>query len=201
MVGDGLPGLMHDKFIVIDRLDVWTGSMNSTNEGAYSDNNNLLHIRSTQVAQDYENKFNEMFVDQKFGPDAVAVTPLPRVKVDGTPLDIYFSPHDHVQDGLIHLLDNAHSSIFFLAYSFTSDPLGEAIRKRAATGIKVAGVMETDQVGTNVGTEFDPFRAAGVDVRLDGSPGQMHHKVMIIDDQIVVMGSYNFTARDRKSVV
>jgi hypothetical protein len=30
-------------------------------------------------------------------------------------------------------------------------------------------------------------------VRLDGSPNSMHHKVIIIDDQIVVAGSYNFS--------
>ena len=27
----------------------------------------------------------------------------------------------------------------------------------------------------------------------DGNDGQMHHKVMIIDKQIVIFGSYNFT--------
>jgi phosphatidylserine/phosphatidylglycerophosphate/cardiolipin synthase-like enzyme len=94
----------------------------------------------------------------------------------------------------VDLLDNAQSSVYFLAYSFTADPLGEAIRRRAAAGIKVAGVMEADQVASNIGSEYDTFRAAGLDVRLDSNPGLMHHKVMIIDDQIVVTGSYNFTA-------
>ncbi len=194
IIGDGLPGLMHDKFIIIDRSEVWTGSMNSTNEGAYADNNNLMQIHSAQVAQDYENEFNEMFVEHKFGPTAQAITPYPRVTIDGTPLDIYFSPHDHVQVALVDLLDSSQSCINFLAFSFTSDSLGKSIRNRAAAGVKVAGVMETDEVASNIGTEFDSFRAAGLDVRLDGSPGQMHHKVMIIDDRIVVMGSYNYTA-------
>ena len=32
-----------------------------------------------------------------------------------------------------------------------------------------------------------------MDVLRDGNEGLMHHKVMIIDKSIVVMGSYNFT--------
>jgi phosphatidylserine/phosphatidylglycerophosphate/cardiolipin synthase-like enzyme len=194
MLGDRRQGLMHDKFVVIDQSEVWTGSMNFTNEGAYSDNNNLMRIKSTKVADDYEAEFNEMFVDDKFGNHVGSITPYPRVTVNGTPLDIYFSPDDHVQAALIDLLDNAQSSINFMAFSFTADPLGQAIRLRAQAGVKVSGVMEDDQVASNQGTEYDAFRAAGLDVHLDGNPGQMHHKVIIIDDQIVVMGSYNFTA-------
>ena len=194
LLGDRRQGLMHNKFMVIDQDEVWTGSMNYTNDGTYADNNNMIRIRSGKVADDYEAEFNEMFVDDKFGPDPGFVTPNPRVTVDGTPLDIYFSPDDHVQLALIDLLDNAQKSINFLAYSFTADPLGEAIRSRAAAGIKVSGVMEAAQMASNTGTEYDAFRAAGLDVRLDGNQGQMHHKVLIIDGQIVVTGSYNFSA-------
>jgi phosphatidylserine/phosphatidylglycerophosphate/cardiolipin synthase-like enzyme len=194
ILGDRREGLMHDKFVVIDRSDVWTGSMNFTDTGTYSDNNNLMRIHSTKVAEDYETEFNEMFVDDKFGTNVVAATPNPRVTIDGTRLDIYFSPDDHIQAKLVDLLHNAQSSIYFMAYSFTADPLGEVIRQRAGQGVTVAGVMETDQVKSNIGTEYDAFHTAGLDVRLDGNSGLMHHKVMIIDGQIVVMGSYNFTA-------
>ncbi len=194
MLGDRREGLMHNKFLVIDRSEVWSGSMNFTDSGVYSDNNNLLRIRSTKVAEDYETEFNEMFVDDKFGKDDVAATPNPQLTLDGTRLEIYFSPDDHVQAVLRELLDHAQSSIYFLAYSFTADSLGEAIRQRAAAGLQVAGVMDADQMKSNIGSEYDAFRAAGLDVRLDGNAGLMHHKVMIIDGQIVVTGSYNFTA-------
>jgi len=193
MLGDRRQGLMHDKFVVIDRSEVWMGSMNFTDSGMYNDNNNLMRIRSTKIAEDYTTEFNEMFVDDKFGPNVVAATPNPRVTLDGTPVEIYFSPDDHVQNAILPLIQNARSNIYFMAYSFTADPVGEAIRQRAAAGVKVLGVMEADQVKSNIGTEFDPFRAAGLDVHLDGNPGQMHHKVMVIDGETVVVGSYNFT--------
>jgi phosphatidylserine/phosphatidylglycerophosphate/cardiolipin synthase-like enzyme len=57
----------------------------------------------------------------------------------------------------------------------------------------VAGVMEDEQIRSNVGTEYDPFKQAGMDVFIDGNPGQMHHKTMIVDGEIVINGSYNFT--------
>jgi phosphatidylserine/phosphatidylglycerophosphate/cardiolipin synthase-like enzyme len=199
IVGDGLPGLMHDKFVVIDRAEVWTGSMNFSISGTYRDNNNLMHIRSTKVAEDYETEFDQMFENHRFGPKLISDTPHPSVTIDGTPLNIYFSPADHIQSALLPLIDNARSSITFLAYSFTSDPLGNAIRRRAEAGVEVAGVLDADQVRSNVGTEYDAFRKAGLDVRLDGNPGLMHHKVIIIDERMVVMGSYNFTASAEKN--
>jgi phosphatidylserine/phosphatidylglycerophosphate/cardiolipin synthase-like enzyme len=193
VLGDRREGLMHDKFVVIDNAEVWMGSMNFTDSGAYEDNNNLLRIRSVKMAENYTTEFNEMFVDDMFGADDVPATPNPRVTIDGIPIDVYFSPDDNVANNLLDLIYNAEESIYFMAYSFTSDPLAEAIRARAEEGVTVKGVMDSEQINSNIGTEFDPFRQAGLDVRRDGNPGLLHHKVIIIDEQIVITGSYNFT--------
>jgi phosphatidylserine/phosphatidylglycerophosphate/cardiolipin synthase-like enzyme len=193
IIGDNRDGLMHDKFMVIDKSEVWMGSMNFTDSGAYDDNNNFMHIHSTKVAEDYSKEFNEMFVDNKFGEDVVPETPNPTVTIDGTRLDIYFSPDDGVLAALVPLLESAQESIFFLAYSFTSNQLGDIVRAKAAAGLTIAGVMDEEQVKSNQGTEFDPFRQADLDVRIDGIAGLMHHKVFIIDQKIVAFGSYNFS--------
>jgi phosphatidylserine/phosphatidylglycerophosphate/cardiolipin synthase-like enzyme len=39
----------------------------------------------------------------------------------------------------------------------------------------------------------EPMVCAGLNVREDTNPDFMHHKVMIIDGAIVVMGSFNFS--------
>ena len=193
ILGDRREGLMHDKFVIIDNAEVWLGSMNFTDSGAYTDNNNLVRIRSVEMAENYTKEFEEMFVDDMFGPDVVAETPNPRVIIDDTPIDVYFSPDDHVQASFVELIENAQESINFMAFSFTADELGDAVRARAQDDVAVAGVMDSEQVKSNVGTEFDPFKQAGLDVLLDGNEGLMHHKVMIIDESIVIFGSYNFT--------
>ncbi len=193
ILGDRREGLMHDKFVVIDNSEVWLGSMNFTDSGGYTDNNNLMRIRSVKMAENYTKEFEEMFTDDMFGADVVAKTPNPRVTIDGTPIDVYFSPDDHVQASFLDLVNNAQESIYFMAFSFTADEIGDAVRARAQEGVTVAGVMETEQVNSNIGTEFDPFQQAKLDVVRDGNEGLMHHKVMIIDENTVILGSYNFT--------
>jgi len=193
ILGDRREGLMHDKFVVIDNSEVWLGSMNFTDSGGYTDNNNLMRIRSVKMAENFTREFEEMFLDDKFGVDVVPETPNPRVTIDGTPIDVYFSPDDGVQASFIDLVNNAKQSIHFMAFSFTADEIGEAVRNRAQEGVVVRGVMDDEQVNSNLGTEFDPFRQADLDVLRDGNDGQMHHKVMIIDENTVILGSYNFT--------
>jgi len=193
VLGDRREGLMHNKFAVIDRQEVWTGSMNYSVNEAYRNNNNLIRIRSAQLAENYTTEFEEMFVDDQFGPGSPANTPNPRLKIGKTNVQSCFSPDDGCTAQLLKLIQNARQSISFLAYSFTSDDLADALIERSQQGVKIEGVMERSQVESNSGSDYDRFRSAGLDVRLDANPNQMHDKVMIIDSQIVVTGSFNFT--------
>jgi phosphatidylserine/phosphatidylglycerophosphate/cardiolipin synthase-like enzyme len=194
VLGDRREGLMHNKFVVVDRLEVWGGSMNLTRNDAYRNNNNLIRIRSSRLAENYTREFEEMFVDDLFGPNDRPDTPNPSLSIEGTRIEIYFSPDDRTASHLVDLILNARQSIAFMAFSFTSDNIGAAILQRAQSGVNVTGVFEESQYRSNSGSEFDSLRAAGLEVRLDGNPRNMHHKVMIIDGQTVVTGSYNFSA-------
>jgi len=193
VVGDERQGLMHDKFIVIDKSEVWLGSMNFTDSGAYEDNNNIMRIYSTKMAENYSKEFEEMFTDNLFGPDVLAETPNPTITLDETRVDTFFSPDDGVLSALAPVLNSAEASIYFLAFSFTSNDLGGIVRAKDAAGLTIQGVMDEEQVKSNQGTEYDPFLQAGLDVRIDGIEGLMHHKVFIIDEKIVALGSYNFS--------
>jgi phosphatidylserine/phosphatidylglycerophosphate/cardiolipin synthase-like enzyme len=194
IVSDQHESLMHDKFVVIDHAEVWTGSMNFTTSGAYQDDNDLIHIRSTKVAADYTDEFNEMFVEHLFGANSSKKVPFPSVMIDGIRVEVAFSPEDEIAKRFLALITDAQESIFFMAYSFTSDEIGEAIRQRAADGLTVRGVMDGGQINSNTGSEYELLVQAGVDVRKDESAGLMHYKAIIIDRSIVITGSYNFTA-------
>lgn len=193
VLGDRHENLMHDKFVVIDQLEVWSGSMNFTTGGGYLDNNNLIYLRSSKLAEDYTHEFEQMFVDDHFGAEKKPGTPNPAVTVNGSQIEVYFSPEDGTLDHILEVVNSAKESIDFMAYSFTSDELADALIERAKTGINVRGVFDKDQYHSNEGTEFDTLHNAGIDVWLDGNPRLMHHKVIIIDKQVVITGSYNFS--------
>ena len=193
VLGDRRESLMHNKFVVIDGLDVWTGSMNFTVNGAYRNDNNLIHIRSNKLAENFTTEFEEMFVQDMFGDNTIAKTPNTSLTIDGTRVDTYFSPDDGSASQIIDAIQNAEKSVYFMAFSFTSDGIAQSIIEAANAGGTVAGVFEESQYHSNTGTEFDNLLAAGLDVRLDGNERNMHHKVFIIDGEIVITGSYNFS--------
>lgn len=194
VLGDRRESLMHHKFVVIDRQEVWTGSMNFTINGAYRNNNNLIRVRSMQLAENYTNEFEEMYVDDLFGEGSPANTPHPYFSLDGALIETYFSPDDGAAARIIQLIGEAQSSVYFMAFSFTSDDIAAAMIERFQAGVTVAGVFEDAQYQSNTGTEYDILRSAGLDVHLDGNREDMHHKVIIIDEAVVITGSYNFSA-------
>jgi len=193
VVADGPEGLMHNKFMVIDHMEVWTGSMNFTLNGAYRHLNNLVHIRSTRLAENFTEEFEEMYLDGFFGEVSLENTPHPVLEIDGIRIETYFSPDDSTAERLIHLILEAEDSIDFLYYAFTSDGIADALIYQANQGIQVRGVVDSYQESAGLGGEYKRLRDQGLDVLLDGHPEKMHHKVIIIDGEIVVTGSYNLT--------
>ena len=94
---------------------------------------------------------------------------------------------------VIELVQGAQENVLFMAYSFTDDDLASALINAHNSGIEVQGVLDKAQALSNSGGEYQNLLESGLDVRLDGNPGSMHHKVIIIDGQVVVTGSYNFS--------
>jgi len=192
-VPDQAESLMHNKFMVIDGAEVWTGSMNWTVNGAYRHLNNLVRLRSSRLAENFSFEFEEMFLEGYFGEDMLENTPHPVLTIDGIRVETYFSPDDDTGLRLIELVLAAEESIDFMAYAFTSDSLAEAILFQADQGLQVRGVLDAYQAGTGRGGEYQHLRNQGLAVYLDSHPEKLHHKVIIIDQSIVVTGSYNFT--------
>jgi phosphatidylserine/phosphatidylglycerophosphate/cardiolipin synthase-like enzyme len=189
---DGHPALMHHKFIVIDGFEVWTGSMNLTTGSLFHDDNNLLHLRSAELAADFSREFEEMFRDGRFGALSEPDTPYPRIDFGDATVEVLFSPEDGVARRLVQLIGEADGSIDVLAFAFTSDALAEAMLESQERGVRVRGVIERDQADA-AGAEYFHLLGAGAEVRLDHSTGNLHHKVILLDEATVVTGSYNFT--------
>jgi phosphatidylserine/phosphatidylglycerophosphate/cardiolipin synthase-like enzyme len=194
IVFDHRNAFMHDKFIIIDRQILWTGSWNLTDNGTYRNNNNALRLELPELAENYAVEFEEMFLDNSFGARSPSDTPYPILQLsDGSSVENYFSPEDNVKAAIIAQLREAEQEIVFMAYSFTDDDIGRVLLEKARAGVTVRGVFETRGAKTEY-SEYPILRKAGLDVRLDGNPRTMHHKVFIIDGRVTITGSYNFSS-------
>ena len=184
---------MHHKFVVIDERYVWTGSYNTTYNGAYKNNNNVILIDSVALAYNFTQEFRELFSSMQVRKPSGKVAAHPRVKLsDGTQISAYFSPKNDTISPLLKEIQSAEKSIHFMAFSFTHDTLGKAMRDRFEAGIKVEGVFEGRQVNNRY-AEYESMKQAGLSVVLDENRGAMHHKVIVIDGETVITGSYNFS--------
>jgi len=188
---DTRSGLMHNKFWIFDGRIVWTGSTNITVSGIFQQNNNVVVIRSPDVAGIYEREFAEMW-DGQFGPKSPSTAGQQSVVVNGTSVQVYFSPEDDVMNRIIPIVRGAQSSVRFLAFSFTDQALGQAMIDRAGRGVDVSGVFE--KVGSE--TESSDLRAlfcAKVPARQDGNPKFLHDKLIVVDNRTLITGSFNFS--------
>ncbi|WP_376789161.1 phospholipase D-like domain-containing protein [Thermoflexus sp.] len=192
VVTDERNGYMHNKFMVIDGERVWTGSMNFTDNDAYQNNNNAALLRSPELAHNYAVKFAAMFERRAFGPARSSGNTVPRLTIQGTPVENYFAPEDPTVEAIRAALRSARERIVFMAFSFTHPRIGDVLLERAQAGVEIHGVMERSGAEASV-SQFNRLRRAGIDVLKDGNPYTMHHKVFVIDRRVVIFGSYNFS--------
>jgi phosphatidylserine/phosphatidylglycerophosphate/cardiolipin synthase-like enzyme len=188
---DGRTGLMHDKFWIFDDQVLWTGSTNITANGVFRNNNNAIVFEVPEIAAIYEREFAEMW-DGEFGVRSPSTVDDQTVLVKDSRVEVLFAPEDGVMARLVPLVREAKQSIRFMAFSFTDQQLGEAMLAAADSGLDVQGIFETRGSETEF-SQMAPLFCGGVPVRQDGNPRTFHHKVLIIDGETVVTGSFNFT--------
>ncbi|MFP4499913.1 MAG: phospholipase D-like domain-containing protein [Candidatus Hydrogenedentota bacterium] len=192
VVFDKRSAYMHNKFVVVDGRYVWTGSMNVTPNGAYRNNNNALLIASPKLATNYTHEFREMFEDRAFGARSPENTTYPTLTLGDVSIECYFAPEDDVEEEVVAEVRTADATIDFMAFSYTSEPIAEAMAKRIVAGVSVRGLFEKRNAGSQYSRD-DFLEDAGATVYMDTNPYSMHHKVIIVDGETVVTGSYNFS--------
>lgn len=195
----GRPSLMHHKFLVVDGQAVWTGSFNTTDNGAFKNDNNALLIYSPQVASLFTAEFNKLFDRREFGRPASQRRPPPAVRMpDGTEVQVLFSPEHDVAEAIQQEIQRARQTLRFLAFSFTHNGIGQAMLGKMRQGVSVQGVLETR--GSDApASEFARFKKARLEVLQDANPYLMHHKVILIDRDTVITGSFNFSRNAAES--
>ena len=106
--------------------------------------------------------------------------------------EVYFSPNGGCTDAIVRELDKAQVTVLVQAYSFTSYRIAEALLDAHKRGVKVEVILDKSQ-RTDQYSSADFLSNSGIPTKIDGALAVAYNKVMIIDGEIVVMGSFNFT--------
>ena len=86
----------------------------------------------------------------------------------------------------------AKKSILVQAYSFTSAPIAGALRDAHKRGVKVTVVLDKSQRSEKY-SSADFLRNSGIATFVDSRHSIAHNKIMVLDGETVITGSFNFT--------
>jgi phosphatidylserine/phosphatidylglycerophosphate/cardiolipin synthase-like enzyme len=121
------------------------------------------------------------------------LTPTIDYAQNGAPaVEVYFSPHGGCTDAIIRELNRAQSSILVQAYSFTAAPIAKALLDAHKRGVKVEVILDKSQ-RTQKYSSATFLSNSGIPTKIDAAHAIAHNKVMIIDNETVIAGSFNFT--------
>jgi phosphatidylserine/phosphatidylglycerophosphate/cardiolipin synthase-like enzyme len=107
-------------------------------------------------------------------------------------LKAYFSPNGGCTQAVVEALNAAKKTILVQAYSFTSAPIAKALVDAKHRGVDVRVILDKSQRTERYsGATF--LADGGIPTFIDAAHKIAHNKVMVIDDQTVITGSFNFT--------
>ncbi len=137
---------MHQKYVVVDRRRVFTGTMSFTQEGFYLQDNVDVFIESPQVAEAFTRATDTYWNEtQAPGQWPEMIAPVEGVMVGPDQrVSAYFTPYDgHVViEKLVETISLAENRIEF-AFPAIADPrVSSALEECARKGIQIRGVVD-----------------------------------------------------------
>jgi len=212
--------LMHDKFLVRDAVEIWTGSGNFTKGGLTLQDNNFLTIRSPELAKVYTDTYREVLhpnhpaIHAPKKPKVAPPKPHKAVKVGGATITLYFTTgvneFEDAETATVKALKGAKKVRIAAMNLGDAGILTSLKQKFQNANSDIEGVLDPGQMRSVMPppagkSKQDPKlfwftkdkkRFVGADshafVKSDNN-NFMHNKLMILDDKTVVTGSYNFS--------
>jgi len=127
------------------------------------------------------------FVCLGLPPDLGAVPTVPAT------IEVYYSPHGGCTEAITNALQAAKRTVLVQAYSFTSPPIEAALAAAAKRGVKVQLILDRSNRTQKSSELTEVAEIPSLSVWIDAKHEIAHNKVMILDAEIVITGSFNFT--------
>ena len=107
-------------------------------------------------------------------------------------LGVYFTPPTNSVTAIIKAIDGSEREVLVQAYGFTHNGIAQALVRAHQRGVLVRVLLDKKSASSNryvIGI----LENAQINVRQDGKHAIAHNKVMVIDLNKVITGSFNFT--------
>lgn len=201
------PEIFHQKFIVRDYRNnrkngnpgVLTGSTNFTTTGTHKNLNHVVVFHDLRIVKAYAKEFTDL-EEGTFGTSRTRRhTVLPTMNVNGVPVRIRFAPDDTPELEIVKQMLKCSRRIDFAIFTFSgSSGIDDALLMLHRAGVEIYGVLDGVQ-GRHKWAATRWLHDKGMNIFLTDKKrmpglGKLHHKLMVIDDDIVVAGSMNYTA-------
>ena len=111
-----------------------------------------------------------------------------------TETEVYFSLYDNPESIIIKNIDHAKEFINIAMYTFTDREIAQAIIKAKDRGVDIKIYLDYSQVNAEYSKSRYFVNNAIKDIRISSNNYIMHNKFAVIDNKIVITGSYNWTA-------
>ena len=105
---------------------------------------------------------------------------------------IYFTPPSDVAAAVIEVIDQGQSEVLVQAYGFTHNGIAQALVRAHTRGVKVKVLLDAKTDATNRFVT-DLLVSQQIPLRLDAGHAIAHNKVIVVDGELVITGSFNFT--------
>lgn len=109
-----------------------------------------------------------------------------------TPTQVFFSPDGGCTNAINKVIGQARQEILVQAYSFTSAPIAKALLEAHKRGVKVQVILDKSQRSQKYSSATF-LKNSRIPTFIDDKHAIAHNKIMIIDREIVITGSFNFT--------
>ncbi len=106
--------------------------------------------------------------------------------------EVYFSLFDNPQKEIIKNINRAQASINIAMYIFTDKEIAIPLVKAQERGVKVRLYLDKEQVDYQY-SQSRFLVQKGINTRISNNNYIMHHKFAIIDNRLLLTGSYNWT--------
>ena len=118
--------------------------------------------------------------------------------LNGAPAQVFFSPRGGCTQAIVGQIDGAGSELLIQAFSFTSRDIAAAIVRAHKRGVRVAIVLDKSNRSEKYSAAEFTARA-GIPTTIDARHAIAHNKIMILDRETVITGSFNFTKAAEES--